>query len=79
MGDAPRRFVEDFHDDKVVADCEFLLAEGREGEDGCFPHLYNGNQLGKNEVDSVASVNKAHGEKWEQALRSIVPNGWLSY
>lgn len=62
-----------------MADFEFLVVEGEEGEEACFPHLYNGNKLGKNEVESVASVDKAQGQNWEQALASIVPNGWLSY
>ncbi|KAJ3549530.1 hypothetical protein NMY22_g853 [Coprinellus aureogranulatus] len=53
-------------------------ALGKEGEDGCFPHLYNGNRLGKNEVDSVSSVEKAKAETWDLALSPLVSRGWLS-
>ncbi|KAF5333219.1 hypothetical protein D9611_002382 [Ephemerocybe angulata] len=52
--------------------------EGKEGAEGYFPHIYNGNNLGKKEVESVSSVNRKEGEdSWEQALASIA--GWFAY
>ena len=49
-------------------------------DDGFFPHLYNGNQLGKKEIESVKSSEKEQpGDSWEDALSSLVANGWLVY
>lgn len=41
---------------------------GREGEEGYYPHLYNGLKLGREETDSVAL--------WERAEEGWDAQGW---
>lgn len=36
---------------------------GKEAEEGCFPHLYNGLRVGDGEVDEVGDWKKGKG-KW---------------
>ncbi|KAJ5888371.1 hypothetical protein N7495_008412 [Penicillium taxi] len=49
------------------------IAEGP--ENGLFPHLYNGLNLGRNEVESIAIWQNDEG--WEVALKDA--NRWLVY
>ena len=59
---------------------DFVIAEGQAGDDGVFPHLYNGNQIGKKEIESVKSPEKIQViDDWEEALSSLVADGWMLY
>ena len=48
---------------------------GPRGEEGLFPHLYNGLKLGKDEVESVRVLENSGG--WDAALKEV--DDWLIY
>lgn len=48
---------------------------GSRGEEGLFPHLYNGLKLGKDEVESVQVLENTGG--WDSALKEV--DDWLIY
>ena len=48
---------------------------GPRGEEGLFPHLYNGLKLGKDEVESVRVLENSGG--WDAALEEV--DDWLIY
>ena len=50
---------------------------GPRGGEGMFPHLYNGLQLGKDEVESVATWARREGESWEDVAER--EKDWLIY
>ena len=50
---------------------------GPRGGEGMFPHLYNGLQLGRGEVESVATWARREGESWEDVAER--EKDWLIY
>lgn len=56
-------------------DPEGKVCGPRPGE-GLFPHLYNGLQLGKEEIDSVAKWDR-NDLGWDEALEKAKAEGWL--
>lgn len=50
---------------------------GPRGGEGMFPHLYNGLQLGRDEVESVATWARREGESWEDVAER--EKDWLIY
>ena len=72
--------------ERQVVGCEIVgvhnhHTEGTEGQEGFFPHLYNGNNLGEKEIESVSEVIRGdeEGAKWDDALASLVSLDWLVY
>lgn len=49
----------------------------RAGE-GMFPHIYNGFQLGKDEIESVQEWVRGEGG-WEEAVKKAQDEGWFVY
>ncbi|KAK7061608.1 hypothetical protein R3P38DRAFT_2830471 [Favolaschia claudopus] len=49
---------------------------GERGEEGFFPHLYNGGRLGSGEIESVAVWHQTGGS-WDSALQKA--EAWLVY
>ncbi|GBE80670.1 hypothetical protein SCP_0303890 [Sparassis crispa] len=50
---------------------------GPRGGEGMFPHLYNGLKLGKDQVESVRTWDRAEGESWDDVLGRAAD--WLVY
>ncbi|OAX36621.1 hypothetical protein K503DRAFT_793306 [Rhizopogon vinicolor AM-OR11-026] len=50
---------------------------GPRGGEGMFPHLYNEYKLGKDEVESVQTLEKGPDGSWDSALKAA--EAWLTY
>ncbi|KAJ3517967.1 hypothetical protein NLJ89_g169 [Agrocybe chaxingu] len=57
----------------------FCQAPGGIGEEGIFPHLYNGLRVGKEEIESFKQWEKDSQDSWDTAIDKARADGWFVY
>ncbi|CAA7259904.1 unnamed protein product [Cyclocybe aegerita] len=54
-------------------------APGGIGEEGIFPHLYNGLHVGREEIESFKQWEKDSQDSWDTAIAKARADGWFVY